>query len=125
MKVVPFHHFLNEDDTQTFLDRGIKLSMLKIDVGHDVLVLEAHGYPEALVSQIVGPMGSVTVLCTNQQRMETIEAKMIEADKEKAKRMEYILVDDFIEGANEKLPKDKRFDAILTPCALILRCVVK
>ena len=41
---------------------GLQLSMLKIDVGMDVLVIGAFGYNESLGSQLVGPQGKVTVV---------------------------------------------------------------
>ena len=78
---------------------GFKLSKLKIDVGHDVLLLGAFGYTEALVSQLVGPMGSVTVLDTRQNHMKIIQDQMKQCDSKRDIR--YHLVNDYIGGAKQ------------------------
>ena len=55
---------------------GLKLSMLKIDVGMDVLVIGAFGYNESLVSQLVGPQGKVTVVDTSKTRIDEFRTLM-------------------------------------------------
>ena len=55
---------------------GLCLSMLKIDVGLDVLVIGARGYIESLVSQLVGPQGKVTVVDTSKTRIDEFRTLM-------------------------------------------------
>ena len=55
---------------------GLKLSMLKIDVGMDVLVIGAFGYNESLVSQLVGPQGKVTVVDYSKPRIDELRTLM-------------------------------------------------
>ena len=76
---------------------GFKLSKLKIDVGHDVLLLGAFGYTEALVSQLVGPMGSVNVLCRDEKHMKIVRDQMKQCAPER--KITYYLVSDYIESA--------------------------
>ena len=78
---------------------GFELSMVKIDVGHDVLLLGAYGYAEALVSQLVGPMGSVTVLVLNQNHMKIVQDQMKQCDS--GRDIRYHGVNDYIKGAKQ------------------------
>ena len=55
---------------------GLRLSMLKIDVGMDVLVIGAFGYNESLVSQLVGPQGKVTVVSISKPRIDELKTSM-------------------------------------------------
>ena len=55
---------------------GLCLSMLKIDVGLEVLVIGACGYIESLVSQLVGPQGKVTVVDTSKTRIDEFRTLM-------------------------------------------------
>ena len=55
---------------------GLKLSMMKIDIGMDVLVIGAFGYIESLVSQLVGPQGKVTVVDDSKPRIATFRNLM-------------------------------------------------
>ena len=72
---------------------GLQLSMLKIDVGMDVLVVSGRGYIESLVSQLVGPKGKVTVVSTSKKSMETLDSLMRQIQPERD--IAYYTVDNY------------------------------
>ena len=51
---------------------GLQMSMLKIDVGMDVLVIGGRGYIESLISQLVGPKGTIIVVDTSLPSIDTL-----------------------------------------------------
>ena len=73
---------ISHDSYELYL-LGLMVSLLGVDIGHDVLLLEPSAYEVALVSHIVGPNGSVVVLDNNDQQLQTIKDQL-----EKCCRME-------------------------------------
>ena len=72
---------------------GLQLSMLKIDVGMEVLVISGRGYVESLGSQLVGPKGKVTVVDTSKKCMETLDSLMRQIQPERD--IAYYIVDNY------------------------------
>ena len=138
LEIVPKHVFMNEEktfgatrndkiatayhwDSSMYVARatsirrpwaiGLQLSMMKIDVGHDVLLLGARGYIEALVSQLVGPMGSVSVVSRDNSGINICKHQVEHSAPNK--NIQYHLVESY--NALEQLSRTKKFDAILAP----------
>ena len=136
LEIVPKHVFMNEEKTSGATrnekienvyhwDRsmdvaraasirrpwaiGLQLSMMKIDVGHDVLLVGARGYIEALVSQLVGPMGSVSVVSRDIAGINICKYQVERSAPNK--NIQYHRVESY----NELEQWSKKFDAILAP----------
>ena len=71
-----YHHGVGNTTVEPTKKIGLKLSMLKIDVGMDVLIHGGNGYNESLVSQLVGPQGKVTVVDYSKPRIDELRTLM-------------------------------------------------
>ena len=80
---------------------ALRLSLMKINTGSKVLLFGAFGYTEALVLDLVGPFGNVTVVTRNA--IDILTSKSL-VDQSPIKNINYLLVDEWIEGIKEKVP---------------------
>ena len=80
---------------------ALRLSLMKINTGSKVLLFGAFGYTESLVSHLVGPFGNVTVVTRNAI---DIHISKFLVDQSPIKNINYLLVDEWIEGIKEKVP---------------------
>ena len=80
---------------------ALRLSLMKINTGSKVLLFGAFGYTEALVLDLVGPFGNVTVV--TRKAINIFMSKRL-VDQSPIKNINYLLVDEWIEGIKEKVP---------------------